>query len=298
MLMDKGVRSVEAVNLGISATDLSEYYYRIREVALKIEPDIVFLSFYSGNDFTSKSFNAHRMPLVAPLPLPSVLGTIMPHTTWIARNVKRPTDDGQDQKLIDRIVEMPPDQRLEQLSEHARRYYAPAASTEQIKEILSRGEDRLWSEARPRRFDREMLPGWVINRVVNWELDRRAALAETPGSDEKVVDSTLSWLEAAQRLVIKDKVKFAVILIPVGVVDPEYSEFWRPWPSYLNYNLRAEARRQLLARRLLEKNIPFIDLKPVLEGIGGTYRKLDGHWTEKGHEVVARFLANEILRRD
>jgi hypothetical protein len=33
----------------------------------------------------------------------------------------------------------------------------------------------------------------------------------------------------------------------------------------------------------------------ALEGVRGTYRKSDLHWTERGHEVVAERLAQALL---
>jgi hypothetical protein len=42
---------IEAVNLAVGATDPRSYHYRIRDVALDIQPDAVLLFIYAGNDF-------------------------------------------------------------------------------------------------------------------------------------------------------------------------------------------------------------------------------------------------------
>jgi hypothetical protein len=44
---------IEAVNLGVAATDPRSYYYRIRDVALQLEADAVLLFLYAGNDFVN-----------------------------------------------------------------------------------------------------------------------------------------------------------------------------------------------------------------------------------------------------
>jgi hypothetical protein len=44
---------IEAVNLAVAATDPRSYYYRIRDVALNIQPDAVLLFIYAGNDFVA-----------------------------------------------------------------------------------------------------------------------------------------------------------------------------------------------------------------------------------------------------
>ena len=61
------------------------------------------------------------------------------------------------------------------------------------------------------------------------------------------VDATLSWLVAAERLAKAKGVKLFVALAPVGVVDPDYVDFWQPWSKYFSYQLSADARHRRLA---------------------------------------------------
>ena len=44
---------IEAINLGVGATDPRSYYYRTRDVALKLSPDALLLFIYAGNDFVA-----------------------------------------------------------------------------------------------------------------------------------------------------------------------------------------------------------------------------------------------------
>ncbi|MBY0322073.1 MAG: hypothetical protein K2X72_25330 [Reyranella sp.] len=44
-------QKIEAVNLGVPATDPRSYYFRVRDVAVELQPDAVLLFIYAGNDF-------------------------------------------------------------------------------------------------------------------------------------------------------------------------------------------------------------------------------------------------------
>ena len=66
--------------------------------------------------------------------------------------------------------------------------------------------------------------------------------------------------------------KLIICLIPVGAVDPNYVDFWRPWPKYFSYSLSADARHRRLAVALRQAGIPFFDLREDLSGVAGTYR--------------------------
>jgi len=41
-------------------------------------------------------------------------------------------------------------------------------------------------------------------------------------------------------------------------------------------------------------NIHFVDLRQDLDGVAGAYRKLDGHWSQKGEAIVADRIKKEL----
>jgi hypothetical protein len=86
-----------------------------------------------------------------------------------------------------------------------------------------------------------------------------------------------------------------IALIPVGTVDPDYVEFWRPWPRYYSYSLSADARHRRLAAALRRNGLQVVDLREVLEGAQGTYRLTDGHWTDRGTHLSAGRIADALL---
>jgi hypothetical protein len=113
--------------------------------------------------------------------------------------------------------------------------------------------------------------------------------------DPTPVDQTLSWLVGAEELAKAHGAKLFVALAPVGIADPDYVAFWKPWPRYLSYSLSADARHKRLATALRERGIQVIDLREALDGVRGTYRLTDGHWTELGTQIAADRVARALL---
>src|SRR5262249_62363356 len=92
---------METINFGVSATGPPQYYYRIRDVALALKPDAIVLAFYAGNDFVQTPFGSWLPPPIAELPLPSMLGSVAPRTTWLAVNRLGLSEFGGGNKPID-----------------------------------------------------------------------------------------------------------------------------------------------------------------------------------------------------
>ena len=170
ILVGKGQEDVEAINLGVAGTSPIEYYYRLREVGLKLTPDAVVLMFYSGNDFVQKSFAEEQAarPLIAELPRPSLLASVAPHATWLGvsgfglAGISRGKHVPGESDLIAEALRLSPVERVARLAAHMKRHYFPELAGEKIHEILSRADEPFWLEYQPRRFDREYLQGWVL----------------------------------------------------------------------------------------------------------------------------------------
>jgi hypothetical protein len=307
LLVEQGRDGVEAINLGVAGTGPIEYFYRIREVALKLSPDAVVLMLYSGNDIIAETFAEQRalLPFVAELPQPSVLGSVAPHLTWQAVNALRLHGAARggryapnEMETISEAVRRPAAEGLPMLVRLMHAYYFPELEEKRIHEILARGGERFWSEFRPRRFDREYLQGWILYGLISWEIGTKP-LPLTEAEAEAVVptyriDATMSWLREIERLVRAGGRKFLIAHIPVGSVDPDVVEFWRPWPRYYSYTLQHAAVHRAIVRATAQAGLPAVDLEKDLGGIRGTYRKTDMHWTERGHEVVAERMAREV----
>src|SRR5438477_364418 len=58
----------------------------VLDVALALKPDAIVLAVYAGNDFISTPYGALLPPLINELPVPSMLGSVAPRTTWLTVN--------------------------------------------------------------------------------------------------------------------------------------------------------------------------------------------------------------------
>ena len=302
-----GRRDMEAINFGVSATGPRQYHYRIKDVGLALKPDAIVLMVYAGNDFISTPFGSWLAPPIAELPLPSMLGAVAPRTTWLTVNRLGLSEYGGNNKVIDgefatlnEWVTLPPAERADRIARHIRQHYHPRVSEETIREILSRGDNRFWTAFGTASPDREFIAGWLLSGVVDWETGTwtmpRSAEEADRLEGNTMVDETLSWLAASERLARANGVPLVIALIPVGTVDPAYVDFWRSWPKYFSNSLAADARHKRLAAKLRESGAPFIDLRDDFAGVAGTYRLTDGHWTERGTRIAADRVSRELLK--
>jgi hypothetical protein len=307
--MTSAGRKMEAIDLGVSGTDPRSYYYRIRDIALKLSPDAILLFIYAGNDFIAANRGYSVFPsLVDESPGASLLGSVMPRTNWLLVNRLRlaeffrgraPAPPNEEEMLYD-AVHAPPVEQLPRLVAHVKKYHYPDLSDARITEVLSRGDNRYLRVSEQGEGEHEYLLGWMIDILMNWEtrdfdvaknLQDAARLA---GDGE--VEATLSWIEAADRVAGEHKVPLQVFLVPVGSVDPDYVEFWKPWPRAYSWNYLCDEWLSRLAAALGKTKIRFVDLRDDLNGISGTYRKLDGHWSRKGVAIVADRVQKELVQ--
>jgi hypothetical protein len=297
---------IEAINLGVSGTNPRSYYYRIRDVALTLSPDALLLFIYAGNDFLGSDKGYSIWPsLVDESPGGSLLGAVMPRTNWLLVNRLRlseflrgrPAPAGESEMLYDDL-HAPPAERIDRLVRHVEKYYHPGLSREKIREVLSRGDGRLWRAAEESPGEQEYLMGWMLDTLMNSEISdldvarSRQDAARLAGGGE--VAATLSWIEAADRVAREHKVPLLVFLAPVASIDPDYADFWKPWPRIYAWNYLCDEWQSRLVSELGKTNIHFVDLRRDLDGIPGAYRKLDGHWSQKGEAIVADRIRKEL----
>jgi hypothetical protein len=301
-------RPIEAIDLGISGTGPISYYYRIRDVALAMSPDALALFFFSGNDFLrdGQGFAQRWLPpLIDESPGRSIVGRIMPRTNWLLVNRLREAELLRDNKpvpdefaTLQRIVEAPRQQRLAQLVRHMQRHYFPNVPEQRLSEILSRGDGRLLDLFGGNSH--EYLMGWLLNLILRAELDPTPfnSVHNAAEADAQVwqgnIDATLSWLVATDELAHARHVPLQLFVIPVAAVDPQFVEFWRPWPHYYSWYLYSEAQHARLVKALKDTTVSFTDLRPAFDGQSGTYRKSDAHWTQRGLDIATGLVFDRL----
>jgi len=307
---EHGIRDSEAINLGISATGPPQYYYRIKAVALKLKPDAMLELFYSGNDFVPNRLSSWSIPpVVAERPEPSLLGAVAPHLDWLIVNRLGLSEFGRNNKSIpnefdtlNAIAKKPLAERTGLLADHYKKYYYPDVSKAALEEVLGRGGAAFWAPFERTDDKREYLMGWLPANVIDWELihpDWPAPMTDAEADrlvDPAEIDATASWLMGAEKLAAANGVKFLLAVVPLASVDPDYAAYWKPWPRFYSQNRRREASRRALLAELDKRGLHPIDLAQDLQGVPGTYRVTDGHWTDLGTSIVAKRVAADLAR--
>ena len=306
----QGVRDREAINLGVSATGPPQYYYRIKNVALRLQPDAILEMFYSGNDFVPGRLSSWTTPpIIAERPEPSLLGAVAPNLDWLIVNRLGVSEFSRGNKSIPNefdtlndIAKRPFAERVGLLANHYKKYYYPNVSKAALEEVLGRGGAAFWVPFERTDDEHEFLQGWLFAGIIERELLHLDWPAPTDDAeaerlvDPSRIDDAVSWLVGAEKLAAAHGVKFVLAIAPMGSVDRRYSEYWKPWPRFYSYNLVCEAERRSLLAKLRQRGLQPIDLEMDLKGVKGTYRLTDGHWTELGTKIVAKRLAAQLLK--
>jgi acetyltransferase AlgX (SGNH hydrolase-like protein) len=210
-----------------------------------------------------------------------------------------PGSGGVLQVEVDGAVTAPPEERLKRIVSYVKTYHFPNVPEEQLSEILARGNHRFFDIATPRQQgEQEYLLDWMFGTLMSWEArDFEVAKNREDAArkaDKRQVEATFSWIEATDQLLRKRGVPLVVFLAPVGGVDPDYAEFWKPWPRTYSWNYICDELHSQLAARLAKAGIHYVDLRENLANVPGTYRKLDGHWSQKGEAIVSDRVASEL----
>lgn len=308
--VERGIRDSEMINLGVSATGPSQYYYRIKNVALGLQPDAIVEMFYSGNDFGSEGLSFWSLPaLVAERPEPSLLGAVAPHLDWLIVNRLGLSEFGRGNRTIPNefdtlndIVKRPRAERVGLLADYFQKNYYPTVDRTVLQEVLGRGGDAFWQPYERTNGKREFMQGWLFASIIErevlhpeWDAPKDDAEADHL-VDKARIDAAVSWLVAADRLAAEKGIKFLLAIAPMASVDPRYADYWKPWPRFYSYNRSCEAARRHLIAALRKRGLHPVDLAEVLTGVSGTYRLTDGHWTELGTAIVAKRIAGELLK--
>ncbi|CAN5674498.1 hypothetical protein BH10PSE6_BH10PSE6_23210 [soil metagenome] len=299
-----GRRDMEAVSLGISATGPPQYYYRIKDIALSLQPDALVLLFFSGNDFVPRSLGSWP-PAIAERPQLSWLGAVAPQLTWLIVNRLGLSEfqhgnKANDFDAVNAVLRQPRDQQAAAITRFLKLNYHSDMDEPAIRRIIDRADDTFWNAFAKRARDQEFLQSWALSALVaiesgTWPVPLTPAEFES-SVDPAQVESTMSWLIGAAELARSHGVKFLIALAPSPAIDPHYASFWSPWPRYRSFPMARLDWHRALRAALAAKGLPVADLEDDLKGISGTYRLSDGHWTELGTDIAARRLATELLK--
>lgn len=309
----RGTTGIETINFGVSGTGIQSYFYRLRDVAMKFGPDSVSVFFFSGNDFvrSDEGYSAHWLPpLIDESPGRSIVGSVMPRTNWLVVNRLHASEFlrgnsfiPHESETLQSIARGSRQERLDRLVQFMKQNYFPGMEASTLAEILSRGDGRLLTAFESRPGDEEDLPGWLVHHIVDTDSKKLPSVLVRTREDAAAfvtpadIDANLSWLREMDRVARSKGVPLDIFVIPAGSVDPEFVEFWKPWPNFYSWYVQCDLRHDLLVKALKKTELSVVDLKKDFDGVPGTYRKGDGHWTERGLEIASARVFKQLSDR-
>ena len=298
-----GRPDVEVLNLGVSATDPDEYYYRVKNIALALDVDHCLFFVYAGNDFSAPARTLETTGgIVAVSPRGSLFSSLgLFGWNHYLTNRDRPVLQAwfaagdllaAETRLGRRIAESN-DREVRDLL-----YSLDSAGRDLVQQqILAR---RLNSPEMPRFFNMLRHPDKGLFRSYYLKAALWSASVGGGQWEELSEEAAYHWVRAAKRLCEARNVGFTLIVIPEAFqVDGRMVEEWRPLTEMKTLTSTCRTTSHRLIERAQRDGVETIDLHESFDGVSGTYLNLDGHWSEKGvnlaADVISQWLKDRVL---
>lgn len=296
ILKGMGKSSFEIINLGVSATEPDEYYFRLKRVGLPLQPNHCVFVFSASSDFIKEPSLLSYGGISSTYPRLSFLQILgLRYLDQIISNERRPLLLGwfsaggllkHELKLQETFGKTTDDQDTE------RTYLSFYNQVEQVqlKEVLYKSS----SAERNNFFEMLRHPDNGEFRSWNLNIATHVALGQ-PAPDFIKAEYSFRWVNAAFELCRKNKIEFTLVIVPEGLtVDSrmygQYSAIAN-MKAYMNYNDEAVSR---LASHAAEHGMDVVDLREFLTRQPGAYLNMDGHLSQHGADVIAEKLAHKF----
>ncbi len=282
-LLGRTSSRVEVVNLGVPGYGVHQEHVTLIEQGLPLDPDLVVVSLYPGNDL-QETLGLHRRVFD-----PKTGGTL----------------DAPDHRIIDgRMVPVP-----------AGVGAVPGGHGSLMGWL--RDHLRLYSLIVERLKGNETLHGWPT-RIGLIRRERPVALPEparaehlwggygmvsllrdTPPALEDAWRILLGHLDAMHSACRSRGIPMAVVVIPYKIqVVPAARRREETLVAVPERDLDLEQPGRRIQRWASARGVPLIDLLPVFRDASdpaSLYFRVDAHWNDRGHEFAGRALAERLL---
>jgi hypothetical protein len=283
---------LEVINLGVSATAPDEYYYRLKNIALPMEPDHCLLFFYS-NDFVQSETLPSYLGVIAPQPRGSVLELLgLGSLNHVLANRQRPVlrhwgnagelwerhrrwfttiDEASDEDMADALASM--------VSEH---------EADNLLRVLADRDLREFT-------DMLRNPDKDVFRIYYVEYALSAAASGVRNREPLSTDYAYHWVKRCHDLCVSKGIRFTLVVIPTSFqVDPRVQDQFRAIADMKEQTRPFQDAADELVRRVRADGMEYLDLGRVLAGEPGTYLNLDGHWSDHGADVASSAVAEYL----
>jgi hypothetical protein len=293
ILKGAGHLKTEMINLGVTATDPDEYFFRLKRVGLPLQPDHCVMMFSAGTDFIQEPTLLSYGGISATYPRWSflqILGlTSLDHViSNERRQVLRAWFKGGP--LLKHELELQgifgknandDEMEKEYLS------FFPAEEQSLLKSVLSRSS----ASDRNKLFSMLRNPDGGFFR--SYYLDIATKVAKGLRAPEFTsAEYSFRWVKTAAGLCREKGVRFTLVVIPDGfTVDSRMAGYYAAIADMKAYMKHKDDATNRFVSHAVEAGMDVIDLRELLSKTPGAYNNMDGHWSQHGVDTVARYLA-------
>ena len=293
-----GTQNVEVINLGVSATDPDEYYYRIRNIATKLDIDHCVLFLYAGNDFSAP---ARTLPTTAGIaavyPRGSLLSSLGMHSlNHILTNKRRPVlqtwfSGGDLLAAETRLAKAFADADYQGIRDllYSTDYHTRSPRERSVlASRLNAPEMASFFEVL-RNPDKGLFRSYYLKAAL-WSASVGGG-QWLPLSE----NAAMHWIVLTDECCRAHGVAFTLVVIPEAFqVDVR---MMKQWESLADMRLLTATCRTTAARlvdRVKKASIQTIDLHDSFDGVSGTYLNMDGHWSDDGVELAGKVVYQRL----
>ncbi len=296
VLRSMGKTSYELINLGVSATDPDEYYYRFKRIGLPLQPKHCVLMFSTPTDFLQEPTLLSYYGISSTYPRLSFLqllglnaldqaisnqrrlilrawfkgGPLLKHELELKNYFGKTIDDRDTENLYLSVF--------------------PSEEQSKMKTMLANAS----AEERHKFFSMLRHPDEGKFRSYYLDMATKTARGE-PISTFIAADYSFKWVTAVYELCRKHSVNFTLVVIPDGfTVDSRMAACYAAitdMKAYMKFKDDAATR---LISHATAAGMDVIDLRDLLKQYPGAYLNMDGHWSRQGVDVLAKFLAKRF----
>ncbi len=294
------LENTEVLNLGVSASAPDDYYWRTRNIGLRLKPELCVVFHYDGNDWIDRPTLEGWFGVLAVLPRRSALSMLglrsLNHLlTWSWRPIHRVNPEGRlfnHERALGEAMSVATDEEIAEFLISIGARFGKAAGIEQA---LADGNPQPLYQA-IREPDEGRFRSYYLERLVSEIGISIPPAADWLTSSERYTERAL--LET-RKVCRSAGVEFLLVLIPEGSqVDARMREIYASVDDIAMGTSRITERYGLgLKNRLEARGVEVLDLRPALSAVRGSYLNLDGHWSDAGSAAVAEVVAQRIRGR-
>ena len=289
---EEKLSGTEVLNLGVSATDPDEYYFRVKNIVLPLGAKRCYLFFYEGNDFIQQPTLKSWWGIAAVYPRDSLLVWLgLRSINHLFTNRERPLTKiwgqagelaGQEDRFW-QLIKKSDDSKLKLLLA----YTVPENFRKKIYGLLQKKDLTRFFEVL-RDPDGGLFRSYYLKAALKY-------LAQDGRPFEIKEDFAYDWVKKTYEICRRHGLEFTLVIIPEAFgVDTRMRDQWLPLTDMKEVFANQRAASHRMKHAAMREGMDVLDLRDTLDGQEGSYLNMDGHWSDKGVDLVSARLAEHI----